>query len=147
LLSISLLASRATEARELEPCLRPGIHYHLDGDSLNDRVEAGRSNKRPKARSRAALRIHAAIGYNELTTPNPSCYRGCALEAAYPVVPLADGHAVSVGMTTIGGRACFGVYADREALFDAGLLAGDIDSALSELSELLERASSELPPR
>jgi diacylglycerol O-acyltransferase len=69
---------------------------------------------------------------------------GCALEAAYPVVPLADRHAVSVGMTTIGGRACFGVYADREAVPDAGSLAGDIDGALSEL---LERASSEPAPR
>jgi hypothetical protein len=69
---------------------------------------------------------------------------GCALDAAYPVVPLADRHAVSVGMTTIGERACFGVYADREALPDAGLLAGDIDSALSEL---LERSSPELAPR
>jgi len=74
----------------------------------------------------------------------PMYMLGCALDAAYPVVPLADRHAVSVGMTTIGERACFGVYADREALPDAGLLAGDIDSALSEL---LERCSPELAPR
>jgi diacylglycerol O-acyltransferase len=76
--------------------------------------------------------------------PEPMYMLGCALEAAYPVVPLADRHAVSVGMTTIGGRACFGVYADREAVPDAGSLAGDIDGALSEL---LERASSEPAPR
>ena len=44
---------------------------------------------------------------------------GCPLQAIYPVVPLADRHAVSVGMTTVGDRACFGVYADREALPDA----------------------------
>jgi hypothetical protein len=58
---------------------------------------------------------------------------GCPLEAAYPVVPLADRHALSVGMTTVGARACFGVYADREAVPDAGALAGDVDSAISEL--------------
>jgi WS/DGAT/MGAT family acyltransferase len=58
---------------------------------------------------------------------------GCPLEAAYPVVPLADRHALSVGMTTVGARACIGVYADREVIPDAGALAGDVDSAISEL--------------
>ena len=50
-----------------------------------------------------------------------------------PVVPLADCHAVSVGITTVHGRACFGVYADREALPDADALAHDIDDAIGEL--------------
>jgi diacylglycerol O-acyltransferase len=58
---------------------------------------------------------------------------GCPLERVYPVVPLADRHAVSVGMTTVCDRACFGVYADREALPDADMLAHDIDDAISEL--------------
>jgi len=58
---------------------------------------------------------------------------GCPLRAIYPVVPLADHHSVSVGMTTVRGRACFGVYADRQALPDAALLAGDIDRAIAEL--------------
>jgi diacylglycerol O-acyltransferase len=63
----------------------------------------------------------------------PMYLLGCPLQATYPVVPLADRHALSIGMTTIGERACFGVYADREALPDAGALAADIDDALSEL--------------
>ena len=54
-------------------------------------------------------------------------------EAVYPVVPLSDRHRVSVGMTTVCERACFGVYADREALPDAHMLAHDIDVAISEL--------------
>jgi diacylglycerol O-acyltransferase / wax synthase len=58
---------------------------------------------------------------------------GCALQAVYPVVPLADGHTVSVGMTTIRDRACFGVYADRKALPDAHRLADHIDLAVGEL--------------
>ncbi len=59
--------------------------------------------------------------------------RGCPMEAVYPVVPLVDRHAVSVGMTTVCDRACFGVYADPEALPDTDLLAQRIDEALSEL--------------
>lgn len=58
---------------------------------------------------------------------------GCELRATYPVVPLADRHAVSVGMTTVGDRACFGVYADREALPDVDRLARHIDEAIGEL--------------
>jgi len=58
---------------------------------------------------------------------------GCPLRATYPVVPLADRHAVSVGMTTVHDQACFGVYADRETLPDADILAHDIDNAITEL--------------
>jgi diacylglycerol O-acyltransferase / wax synthase len=65
----------------------------------------------------------------------PLYMRGCQLESVYPVVPLADRHAVSIGMTTVRDRACFGVYADREALPDADVLARGIDEAVGELLE------------
>jgi WS/DGAT/MGAT family acyltransferase len=55
----------------------------------------------------------------------PLYMRGCRLVEAYPVVPLAERHAVSIGVTTIAGRACFGLYADRKALPDVELLAQD----------------------
>jgi WS/DGAT/MGAT family acyltransferase len=64
---------------------------------------------------------------------SPLFMLGCPLESIYPVVPLADHHAVSVGMTTVRDQACFGVYSDRQALPDADLLARDIDNALTEL--------------
>ncbi len=63
----------------------------------------------------------------------PMYMLGCPLQATYPVVPLSERHAVSVGMTTIHEQACFGVYADREALPDVDMLAHDIDDAISEL--------------
>ena len=58
---------------------------------------------------------------------------GCPLRATYPVVPLTDRHALSIGMTTVGTLACFGIYADRESLPHADGLARDIDEAISEL--------------
>jgi hypothetical protein len=58
---------------------------------------------------------------------------GCRLESIYPVIPLADHHAVSVGMTTVGDRACFGIYADRETLPDVEVLAHYIDQAIGDL--------------
>jgi WS/DGAT/MGAT family acyltransferase len=66
------------------------------------------------------------------------------LEAIYPVVPLADRHAVSVGMTTVRERACFGVYADPKTLPDVDVLAHDIDHALAEL---LACANARAPAR
>jgi diacylglycerol O-acyltransferase / wax synthase len=67
---------------------------------------------------------------------------GCPLEEAYPVVPLADRHALSIGFTTIGDAACFGVYADSETLPEADAIAEAIDSSVDEL---LRRAAAEAP--
>lgn len=64
---------------------------------------------------------------------DPMYMCGCELEEAYPVVPLADRHAVSVGVTTVREGAFFGLYADRVALPDADDLAADVGTALDEL--------------
>jgi diacylglycerol O-acyltransferase len=58
---------------------------------------------------------------------------GCKLEEVYPVVPLADRHAISIGLTTIGDSAFFGIYTDPEALPDVDLLATFIDESIDEL--------------
>jgi len=63
----------------------------------------------------------------------PMYMLGCHLQAVYPMVPLADHHAVSVGMVTVHDQACFGVYADRQALPDVNMLAQDIDDAVTDL--------------
>jgi WS/DGAT/MGAT family acyltransferase len=66
--------------------------------------------------------------------PNVPLYMlGCRLLSTYPVVPLADEHAVSVGMTTVCDRACFGVYADPQVLPDPEALARDIAAEVDEL--------------
>lgn len=72
---------------------------------------------------------------------------GCELEEAYPVVPLADKHALAVGFTTIRDEACFGLYADRESLPDADLIALDIDDSIDELLECagVTRVEAEAP--
>jgi diacylglycerol O-acyltransferase len=72
----------------------------------------------------------------------PMYLLGCELEEAYPVVPIADRHAVSIGMTTVQDEACFGIYADCEALPDADLLAECIDAALEELLALADQRDS-----
>lgn len=58
---------------------------------------------------------------------------GCRLRCVYPIVPLSDQHALSVGMTTVGDRACFGIYADPNILPGSAALAGDIHREIGEL--------------
>ncbi|HKH41734.1 MAG TPA: wax ester/triacylglycerol synthase family O-acyltransferase [Solirubrobacterales bacterium] len=65
----------------------------------------------------------------------PMYMLGCELEAAYPVVPIADKHAVSIGMTTIRDEACFGLYAASEMLPDSDSLAEAMDASIDELLE------------
>jgi WS/DGAT/MGAT family acyltransferase len=62
--------------------------------------------------------------------------RGCPLEEAYPVVPLADGHALAIGVMTVAGEAFFGLHVDPKALPDADALADDINEGIDELLPL-----------
>ena len=58
---------------------------------------------------------------------------GCPLEEAYPVVPFADRHSLSIGLTTVCDEAFLGLYADRRALPDADRLAELINAEFDEL--------------
>ena len=68
--------------------------------------------------------------------PAPLYMLGCELEEVYPVVPIPDRHALSIGMTTLADQAFFGVYADCDSLPDADLLAELLDESVDELLEL-----------
>jgi WS/DGAT/MGAT family acyltransferase len=63
----------------------------------------------------------------------PRYLRGCRLREVHSAVPLAARHAVSIGVVTVAGSACFGIYADADTLPDADLLADDLHAALDEL--------------
>jgi diacylglycerol O-acyltransferase / wax synthase len=63
----------------------------------------------------------------------PRYLRGCRLREVHSAVPLAARHAVSIGVVTVAGNACFGIYADADALPDADALGADLDAALDEL--------------
>ena len=66
----------------------------------------------------------------------PVYLRGCRLESVWPVVPLAAGHGVAIGMTTVRDTACLGLYADAEAFPDADDLRDHVDAAFDELLAL-----------
>ena len=97
----------------------------------------------PRTLQHATSRLMASPRTFNLTVsnipgpPETMYMHGCELEAAYPVVPIADEHALSIGMTTIHDRACFGLYAARDALPDADRLAQGVEASIDELLELI----------
>jgi WS/DGAT/MGAT family acyltransferase len=68
--------------------------------------------------------------------PQQPLYAGDArMLAAYPVVPLAKGQALSIGLTSYDGRVFYGLNADRDAMPDVDVLAQCLEDALAELLE------------
>jgi WS/DGAT/MGAT family acyltransferase len=92
---------------------------------------------------RLASRIIASSWLSNLTVSNipgpsaPLYLMGCEALEAYPVVPLTDGHGISIGMTTIQDEACVGVYAQAELADDADRIARGIGE---EIDALLARS-------
>jgi hypothetical protein len=68
--------------------------------------------------------------------PQQSLYADDArMVATYPVVPLASGQALSIGLTSYAGKVYYGLNADREALPDVDVVGHCIVDALAELLE------------
>jgi diacylglycerol O-acyltransferase / wax synthase len=90
--------------------------------------------QRAMSRLVASPRTFNVVVSNIPGPQEPLWMLGCRLREAFPVVPLADRHALSVGFTSVAGGAFFGVYADRDAVADAECLADDIGHELDELA-------------
>ena len=58
---------------------------------------------------------------------------GAQMLSVYPVVPLAKGQAVCVGLTSYNGGVFYGLNADRDAMPDIDVLAQCIEESLAEL--------------
>ena len=58
---------------------------------------------------------------------------GARMLEMYPVVPLALGQAVSIGVTSYDGGVYFGLNADRDAMPDVDVLAQCLEESLAEL--------------
>jgi WS/DGAT/MGAT family acyltransferase len=65
----------------------------------------------------------------------PLYLSGARMLASYPVIPLAHGQALSIGLTSYDGEVCYGFYADRDAMPDLDVLAQCVVDALAEMVE------------
>jgi WS/DGAT/MGAT family acyltransferase len=58
---------------------------------------------------------------------------GARMLEIFPVIPLATGQAVSIGLTSYDGGVFFGLNADRDAMHDVEVLGSLIEESLGEL--------------
>src|SRR4051794_28512823 len=92
-----------------------------------------------------ALGVRAARGlsrrlFNLVVTnaPGPQVplyAAGSRMLEVFPVVPLARGQGLSIGMTSYDGRVYFGLNADRDSVGDVDILADLIEQEVAELVE------------
>ena len=96
----------------------------------------------PRLLRPVAARALASPRVSNLTVSNipgprmPVYLMGCEAQSAYPVVPLTPAHRISIGMTTVCRRACFGVYAEADLSVEADRLLARIDQSIDELLAL-----------
>jgi len=71
--------------------------------------------------------------------PQQPLYVGNArMLSAYPVVPLARGQAVSIGLTSYDGGVYFGLNGDRDAMPDLDVLGQCLVDSLADLVEITD---------
>jgi WS/DGAT/MGAT family acyltransferase len=110
-----------------------------DGEAADVDAAFGLIARTPRPLQRMLAQAFAHPRLFNLTVssiPGPAVPRflhGCRLREVHPAVPLADRHALSIGVVTVAGNACFGLYADALSLPDADALAVDLEDSLDEL--------------
>jgi len=118
---------RATAQRE-----RDGEAEELDGA-----LRAVARTPGPVQRALAQVFAHPRLFNLTISTmPGPAVPRylcGCQLREVHSAVPLPTRHTLSIGVVTVAGRACFGIYADASQLPDADALGSDIGYSFDEL--------------
>ncbi len=64
---------------------------------------------------------------------DPLFMSGARMVETYPALPLTEGHAVAIGVTSYDGGVYVGIVADRDAVPDVDVLGECVQEALSEL--------------
>jgi WS/DGAT/MGAT family acyltransferase len=83
--------------------------------------------------STLARRSYSLIVTNVPGPQTPLYAGGARMLSAYPVIPLGDRQALSIGITSYDGGVFFGLNADRDAVPDLDVLVSAMRESLSEL--------------
>jgi WS/DGAT/MGAT family acyltransferase len=92
-----------------------------------------------RAASGFTRRLFNLVATNVPGPQFPLYAAGARMLEMYPVVPLAKGQAVSVGVTSYDGGVYYGLNADRDAMPDVDVLAGLMEESLAELLATVDR--------
>ncbi len=86
-----------------------------------------------RAASGMSKRIFNLVVTNVPGPQFPLYAAGARMLEMFPVVPLAKGQALAIGLTSYDGGVYYGFNGDRDAMPDVDVLAGMVDEALDEL--------------
>jgi WS/DGAT/MGAT family acyltransferase len=86
-----------------------------------------------RAASELSRRVFNLVVTNVPGPQVPLYVAGATMLRMHPVVPLAKGQALAIGLTSYNGGVYYGFNADRDAMGDVDMLAGMIDESLDEL--------------
>ena len=108
-----------------------------EADRLDDAFRLLALTPKPVQRTLAHAFAHPRL-YNLTisSVPGPAVtryLRGCRLRTVHSAVPLSAHHAVSIGVVTVAGNACFGISSDPATLPHADELGTHLDAAFDEL--------------
>lgn len=119
-----------------------GMRAHSDsGSGVDARSLVGLAGFAPPTLHSLGSRVAAGLSkrlYHTVVTNVPGPQRelyadDALLVAAYPVVPLMAGQALSTGLTSYAGRVYFGFTADRDAMADVAALVPALHDAQRQL--------------
>jgi hypothetical protein len=83
--------------------------------------------------SRLSRRLFNVVVTNVPGPQFPLYAAGAQMLESYPVVPLNQSQAVSIGLMSYNGGVFYGLNADRDAMPDVDVLAQCIEESLAEL--------------
>ncbi|GAA2896592.1 wax ester/triacylglycerol synthase family O-acyltransferase [Pseudonocardia halophobica] len=86
-----------------------------------------------RAASGISKRIFNLVVTNVPGPQFPLYAAGARMLEMFPVVPLAKGQALAIGLTSYDGGVYYGFNGDRDGMPDVDVLAGLVDEALDEL--------------
>ena len=92
-----------------------------------------------RAASGFTRRLFNLVATNVPGPQFPLYAAGARMLEMYPVVPLAKGQALAVGVTSYDGGVYYGLNADRDAMPDVDVLAGFMEESLAELLATVDR--------
>lgn len=89
-----------------------------------------------RAANRLTRRMYDIVVTNVPGPQQPLYAAGARMTEMFPLLPLNDGQALSIALTSYDGGVFFGVNADRDAVPDVNQVSAALSDALAELVDL-----------
>ena len=91
-----------------------------------------------RAASGLTRRMFSLVVTNVPGPQVPLYAAGARMTEMFPIVPLGQGHAMSIALTSYDGGVFYGINADRDAVPDAQALGELVEESLAELTSAAE---------